>query len=167
MLKVSLTYDNGTIIIKGLAHIPFAVLDPRINSLRALAMQYSNIINYLHESAIEFTDYVLDLVPSPDMKAANLSLRDYQQNAVDRWTKVGMKGCIVLPTGAGKTIIGIKSIEKVNSASLVIVPTLDLMSQWTDFLSKHFTNITIDVNKEQTCQRSIAGQKQGNGNCIK
>lgn len=144
MLKVSLTYDNGTIIIKGLAHIPFAVLDPRINSLRAPAMQYSNIINYLRESAIEFSDYVLDLVPSPaDMKAANLSLRDYQQNAVDRWTTVGMKGCIVLPTGAGKTIIGIKSIEKVNSASLIIVPTLDLMSQWTDFLSKHFTNITI------------------------
>ncbi|MGC1134222.1 MAG: DEAD/DEAH box helicase family protein [Nitrososphaeraceae archaeon] len=143
MLKASLTYDNGTIIIKGLAHIPFAVLDPRIDSLRAPAMQYSNIINYLRESAIEFSDYVLDLVPSPDMKAANLSLRDYQQKALDRWTKVGMKGCIVLPTGAGKTIIGIKSIEKVNSASLVIVPTLELMSQWTDFLSKHFTNITI------------------------
>ena len=143
MLKVSLTYDKGTIIIKGLAHIPFAVVDPRINSLRAQAMQYSNIINYLRESAIEFSDYVLDLVPSPDMKAANLSLRDYQQKALDRWTKVGMKGCIVLPTGAGKTIIGIKSIEKVNSASLVIVPTLELMSQWTDFLTKHFTNITI------------------------
>ena len=143
MLKVSLTYDKGTIIIKGLAHIPFAVADPRINSLRAQAMQYSNIINYLRESAIEFSDYVLDLVPSPDMKAANLSLRNYQQKALDRWTKVGMKGCIVLPTGAGKTIIGIKSIEKVNSASLVIVPTLELMNQWTDFLTKHFTNLTI------------------------
>src|ERR671918_2056485 len=124
--------------------MPFAVVDPRINSLRAQAMQYSNIINYLRESAIEFSDYVLDLVPSPiDMKAANLSLRDYQQKALNRWTKVGMKGCIVLPTGAGKTIIGIKSIEKVNSASLVIVPTLELMNQWTDFLTKHFTNLTI------------------------
>jgi superfamily II DNA or RNA helicase len=144
VLKVSLTYDKGTIIVKGLAHIPFAILDPRTNSLRAHAMQYFNIINYLHESAIECSgDYVLDLVPSPDLKATNLSLRDYQQEALDRWTKVGMKGCIVLPTGAGKTIIGIKCIEKVNSASLVVVPTLDLMTQWTDFLSKHFTNTTI------------------------
>ena len=134
VLKVSLTYDRGTIIIKGLAHIPFAIVDPRTNSLRAQAMQYSNIINYLHESDIECSgDYVLDLVPSPDLKATNLSLRDYQQKALDRWTRVGMKGCIVLPTGAGKTIIGIKCIEKVNSASLVVVPTLDLMTQWTDF----------------------------------
>ena len=76
VLKVSLTYDKGTIIIKGLAHIPFATVDPRTNSLRAQAMQYSNIMNYLHESAIECSgDYVLDLVPSPtDMKATNLSL---------------------------------------------------------------------------------------------
>lgn len=143
VLKVSLNYDKGTIIIRGLAHIPFAIVDPRINTLRAQAMQYSNIINYLHESDIQFSDYVLDPVPSPNMKASNLSLRDYQQKAIDRWVKVGMKGCIVLPTGAGKTIIGISSIEKVNSASLVIVPTLDLMSQWTDFLSKHFTNIPV------------------------
>jgi hypothetical protein len=111
LLKVSLTYDRGTIIIKGLAHIPFAIVDPRTNSLRAQAMQYSNIINYLHESDIECSgDYVLDLVPSPDLKATNLSLRDYQQEALDRWTKVGMKGCIVLPTGAGKTIIGLNKL---------------------------------------------------------
>jgi superfamily II DNA or RNA helicase len=54
-----------------------------------------------------------------------------------------MKGCIVLPTGPGKTVIGVKSIEKINSATLVVVPTLDLMSQWTEVLSKHFTNTKI------------------------
>jgi superfamily II DNA or RNA helicase len=143
VLKVSLTYDRGTIQIKGLAHIPFATIDPRTNSLRAQALQYSNIIDYLRESGIEYSDYVLDLVPSPYMKATNLSLRDYQQKAFGRWNKVGMKGCIVLPTGSGKTIIGIKSIEKVNSATLVVVPTLDLMTQWTEVLSKHFTNTKI------------------------
>jgi hypothetical protein len=112
VLRVSLTYDKGTIIIKGLAHIPFAVVDPRINSLRAQAMQYSNIINYLRESAIEFSDYVLDLVPSPDMKAANLSLRDYQQKAIDRWTTVGMKGCIVLPTGAVRPLLELNQLKR-------------------------------------------------------
>jgi superfamily II DNA or RNA helicase len=54
-----------------------------------------------------------------------------------------MKGCIVLPTGSGKTIIGIKAIERVNSATLIVVPTLDLMGQWTEILSKHFTNAKI------------------------
>jgi superfamily II DNA or RNA helicase len=77
------------------------------------------------------------------LAATNISLRDYQHKALDRSIRVGMKGCIVLPTGSGKTLIGIKSIEKVNAATLVVVPTLDLMSQWTDVLTKNFTNAKI------------------------
>ncbi|MGH9953712.1 MAG: ATP-dependent helicase, partial [Nitrososphaeraceae archaeon] len=53
---IRLLYDRGTIVIKGLMHIPFATLDPRTNSLRALALNYSDIINYLRESGIEYTD---------------------------------------------------------------------------------------------------------------
>jgi superfamily II DNA or RNA helicase len=143
VLKVTLNYDRGTVIIKGLAHVPFATIDPRTNSLRAQALDYSNIVSYLRESAIICNDFVLDLVPSPHLAATNISLRDYQHKALDRWIRVGMKGCIVLPTGSGKTLIGIKSIEKVNAATLVVVPTLDLMSQWTDVLTKNFTNAKI------------------------
>lgn len=143
MLKVSLNYNAGTITINGLTQIPFATLDPRTNSLRAQALHYSNILSYLRESDIEYNDFVLDAIPSPRFEANNLTLRDYQQKALERWVKAGMKGCIVLPTGSGKTVIGIKAIEKVNSATLVVVPTLDLMAQWTDVLSKYFTNTKI------------------------
>ena len=140
---VLLLYDRGTIVIKGLMHIPFATQDPRTNSLRAQALNYSDIIHYLCESGIEYTDQVLDLIPSPHLTTTDVSLRDYQQKALNRWVKVGMRGCIVLPTGAGKTILGIKSIERINSAALVVVPTLDLMHQWTEVLSKHITNTSI------------------------
>ena len=78
-----------------------------------------------------------------DNNYSSLSLRDYQQKALDSWVKAGKKGCIVLPTGSGKTVIGVKAIEIVNSASLVIVPTIDLMDQWNSVLSKYFTNIKI------------------------
>jgi hypothetical protein len=61
VLKVSLNYDRGTVIIKGLAHVPFATIDPRTNSLRAQALDYSNIVSYLRESAIICNDFVLDL----------------------------------------------------------------------------------------------------------
>ena len=54
-----------------------------------------------------------------------------------------MRGCLVLPTGSGKTIIGIKAIEKTNATSLIVVPTLDLMDQWTTTLSKYFPNLRI------------------------
>ncbi len=88
-----------------------------------------------------------NLVPCPniliDNNHSSLSLRDYQQKALDSWVKAGKKGCIVLPTGSGKTVIGVKAIEIVNSASLVMVPTIDLMDQWNSVLSKYFTNIKI------------------------
>lgn len=143
MANTSIIYDGGTIIIKGLAHIPFAKLDPRTKTLRAHALHYSDIRAYLEESAIEFNDFVMDPVPSPLLAPKNVSLRDYQQKALDSWIKAGMKGCVVLPTGSGKTLIGIKSIERANSSTLVIVPTLDLMGQWTDILSKQFENTKI------------------------
>lgn len=143
MLKTSISYHGGTVIIKGLAHIPFATVDPRTNLLRAPALHYSNIICYLEESGIDYNDSVMDLIPSPLFVTGYVSLREYQKKALEKWVKAGMKGCIVLPTGSGKTIIGIKAIERVNSATLIVVPTLDLMGQWTEILSKHFANAKI------------------------
>ncbi len=135
---IKLYYDNGTIAIKGMNHVPFATFDPRTNTLRAMALHYKDIVEYLKSSDIEYDDRVLDLIPSPHLEVRGIKLRDYQQKALDNWTDAGMKGCIVLPTGAGKTIVGVKAIEKVNMSSLVVVPTLDLMDQWVSVLSKAF-----------------------------
>ena len=147
MLKAVLNYNNGTILISGIAHIPFAIADPRTNLLRAPAFYYMNILEYMKQSGIEYIDNVLDPIPSPNIEIDNtidhIIPRDYQQKALDNWIKAGMRGCIVLPTGSGKTVIGIQAIEKVNSASLIIVPTLDLMDQWISVLSKHFTAVKI------------------------
>ena len=143
MLKTSLSYHSGTVIIKGLAHIPFATVDPRTNLLRALALHYSNIICYLEENAIDYDDSVMDLIPSPLFVPDKVSLREYQKKALENWIKAGMKGCVVLPTGSGKTIVGIKAIERINSATLIVVPTLELMGQWTEILSKHIANAKI------------------------
>ncbi|MGH9923448.1 MAG: DEAD/DEAH box helicase family protein, partial [Nitrososphaerales archaeon] len=142
MIRAKVYYDNGTIVIKGIGHIPFATLDPRTNALRAQALHYKDIIEYMKSSDIEYEDQVLDLIPSPHLEAKGLVLRDYQQKALNSWIRAAMKGCVVLPTGAGKTIVGVKAIEKVNAASLVVVPTLDLLDQWVSVLSKHF-NVQI------------------------
>ena len=149
MLKVALRYDKGTILISGNVHIPFTSVDPRTHSLRAEGLDYQNIIEYLKRSEIEYDDNkVLDLIPSPNISideanSQHISLRDYQKKALDNWAKAAKRGCVVLPTGAGKTVIGVKAIEMVNSASIVIVPTIDLMDQWTSVLSKYFPHIKI------------------------
>ena len=75
MLKAVLTYDNGTILITGgISHIPFATVDPRTNHLRARALDYQNIVEYLKQSEMQYDDSrVLDLVPSPNILVDNCS----------------------------------------------------------------------------------------------
>ncbi|MCS6768083.1 MAG: DEAD/DEAH box helicase family protein [Candidatus Nitrosocaldus sp.] len=137
-MRVSLRYDKGTIIVDGMVHVPYTVFDPKINRYRALAMHYPAIVEYLKASRIDYEDHVLDLIPIKKV-SSRLLLRDYQSRALRRWLDSGMKGCIVLPTGSGKTMIGIKAIESVSLASLVVVPTLDLVEQWVSSLADAFS----------------------------
>jgi superfamily II DNA or RNA helicase len=145
-MKVSLHYDNGTIIIRGIAHIPYAKFDPRIKEFRALALHYSSIIDYLKANNIEYDDHVLDLIPARRLKSS-LVLRDYQEEALRKWIDANMRGCIVLPTGSGKTILGIKAIEHLNLASIVVVPTLDLLDQWVKALARAFSIREDDIGR--------------------
>jgi superfamily II DNA or RNA helicase len=143
--KIILYYDKGSIVISGINQIPYSVIDPRTNQLRALALHYQDIIKYLQNSGIQYEDNVMELIPIQNLRIENinLSLRAYQKKSIENWIKAGKKGCIILPTGSGKTIIAIKLIEIINSSTLIVVPTLDLMEQWTKFLSKYFQKLEI------------------------
>jgi superfamily II DNA or RNA helicase len=52
---------------------------------------------------------------------------------MNRWLKQ-KRGIVVMPTGSGKTVLAIKIIEKVNSPTFIVVPTLDLVQQWRERL---------------------------------
>ncbi len=61
----------------------------------------------------------LDLIP-----------RDYQREAVDAWLRPDGRGIVVLPTGAGKTVVAYDAIARLGVRTLVVVPTIDLLRQW-------------------------------------
>ena len=138
-----LSYERGTILVRGDVTIPFGSWDSRAKAYRALALCYRDILEYLGRSHIRFDDHVMDPVPCPELKGS-VKLRDYQQQALDAWLAAGKRGVIVLPTGAGKTVIGLKAIEAANVPAIVIVPTLDLVEQWRGRLAQEF-NIEIGV----------------------
>ena len=137
-----LFFERGSIRIDDskLIRIPNTKYDDRTKSLRSYGLNYSEIIDYLEKSDLDFVDNVPDFIPSPIFQMKDLELRDYQQQAIQNWEKSSMRGCVILPTGAGKTAIGIQAIQKVNASALVIVPTIDLMEQWANNISKHLTS---------------------------
>jgi superfamily II DNA or RNA helicase len=91
----------------------------------------------LKVSGFDFRDNVLDLVPCSELHSS-IVLRNYQNQALDAWIASGNRGIIVLPTGSGKTLVGIKAISLLNTPTIVIAPTLDLVDQWRSRLNKEF-----------------------------
>ncbi|MFB6153819.1 MAG: DEAD/DEAH box helicase family protein [Halodesulfurarchaeum sp.] len=129
-----LQFAKGTITATGDYNLPHTKWDDRTQEDRALGLHYRDILDYLDNSEISYQDNVLDLVPCPELEL-DIDLRPYQQEALDRW-KADKKGVLVLPTGSGKTYIGMAAIRVVNAPAFVVVPTLDLVDQWKEELQK-------------------------------
>lgn len=142
-MTVSLTFDRGSLLLRGPVddgvrdHVPEAREDGRVGALRVPAHRYHLVVRALTARAQRYEDRaraygVLDL-PAPSVAA-----RDYQRQAVDAWRAGGRRGVVVLPTGAGKTVVAALAIADTARSTLVVVPTLDLLHQWFDMLALHF-----------------------------
>ncbi len=134
---MKLTFDRGTILIQGDIRVPNSVWDERSKAFRAMGLYYRDIIDFLEISGFDYRDYVLNLLPCPEL-SCSIRLRDYQKQAVDAWIAGNKRGIVVLPTGSGKTLVGIKAISLLNTPSLVVAPTLDLVDQWRSRLKEEF-----------------------------
>ena len=73
-----------------------------------------------------------------------ITLFDWQTEALKNWTKNNGKGVVESPTGAGKTYLGLKLIEKEKlSPFLIVVPTVELKQQWTNRIKKYYPDAII------------------------
>ena len=62
----------------------------------------------------------------------------HQQQALDAWWKAGRRGTVVLPTGSGKSYVAELAIARARRSTLVVAPTIDLMTQWMNLLEAAF-----------------------------
>ena len=69
--------------------------------------------------------YALPFVPR-----VTLTARPYQRDAIQRWLQSDGRGVVVLPTGAGKTVVAFHALAEAPVRTLVIVPTIELLRQW-------------------------------------
>ena len=69
--------------------------------------------------------YALPFAPRMALQA-----RPYQRDAIRNWLRSDGRGVVVLPTGAGKTVVAFQALSEVPVRTLVIVPTIELLRQW-------------------------------------
>ena len=117
--------------------IPFGVRDASSGTYSAPAHMHGVIIKRLTSKGIEFRDET-EASPPIGPLSSTVELRDYQNEALNSWKQSGRRGVVVLPTGAGKTVLALKAIEELGEATLVVVPTLVLVDQWRERLEEAF-----------------------------
>ncbi len=93
---------------------------------------------------------------SPTQGGRPFGLRDYQHEAVHRFydggSSRGGSGVIVLPCGAGKTVVGIGAIAELATSTLILCPNTVAVRQWiTELLDK--TSLTADQIGEYTGEK--------------
>jgi len=147
---LSLRFHAGTLVIdasdtaraRELRLNHGCVWDDRVHRWRAPASAYRELFADLHRSAQQGAfELVDDARAYPEIslrRRARTLPRDYQTEAVEAWTRAGRRGVVVLPTGAGKSFVAQLAIQSVARATLIVVPTLDLMNQWYDGLLAAF-----------------------------
>ncbi|MBE6358449.1 MAG: DEAD/DEAH box helicase [Lentisphaerae bacterium] len=141
---ITLNFHAGTLSISGSAGLPdaaakLAAFDERSKTFRARACDYAAIVMALIRSKTPFTDcarnyHTADTLPCRE----KITPRPHQQQALDMWKRANCRGVVSLPTGAGKTILAMMAMEYLHRPALILVPTIDLLTQWCSTIERFF-----------------------------
>ena len=109
----------------------YCTYDPREQCWRASALHYADIVTPLYRNRIPYQDNAKAFDTLSLALNSHKQPRDYQIGAINAWEKAHRRGVVVLPTGTGKSFLAQLAIARTNRSTLVVVPTLDLLAQWT------------------------------------
>ncbi len=140
--RVILETEGGRFIIK-----PLTYLGEKFEAIRGL-VRYDrrrkvfivepgvmrDVVEKLSSMGVSVEDRsgIPQSLPLPEKIEFTGKLRDYQEEALEKWINSNRRGIIALPTGSGKTIIGVAAIAKVSERTLVVTFTKEQLHQWID-----------------------------------
>lgn len=124
-------FIGGTIVLNGVperAAVPSA-FEYINHKYRCPAVHYRQVRDWLYEANVK------NSVPRwQNLKEVALndgrSPHPYQLEALKAWHRAERWGTVILPTGAGKTLVALLAIAETAVSTLVVVPTIDLLHQW-------------------------------------
>ena len=132
-------------------HLPTAIRihmgrDKRQHFLRTQPMNFSVVKNALRKQQTPFTIAFEERPALPFETSLQMEPRPYQEEALTRWLAESSAGVVVLPTGAGKTLVAAMAIHETGLWTLAVVPTLDLLQQWRNALTSALGLSTDDAS---------------------
>ncbi|MEM0453879.1 MAG: DEAD/DEAH box helicase [Sulfolobales archaeon] len=146
---VELEFRDGTIVMQPNRYLGsiydklrnYVAYDRKERTFKIVPYHLFRVIKNLTELGVRIIDNtgLQESQPLPIKLEFKGDLRDYQKEAINNWSSNNYQGIIALPTGSGKTIIGIAAITTLNEKTLIVTYTKDQLTQWRESLLK-FTN---------------------------
>jgi superfamily II DNA or RNA helicase len=111
-----------------------------------------DVMTFPEAARKKLLSYKPDTPPQSDAEsrgmrvATRLTLRPYQQEAVDAWKQAGGHGILSMATGTGKTLVALEAIRpklEEGKIALVIVPTQLLVHQWAEKIQQVYDHPKI------------------------
>ena len=140
---MNITFSQGTLLIESdtdtvlcISHL--ITYDERIKFYRAQACNYSEIILTLRKNNIQHNDYAKSFQAIDINFKSNFEPRKHQLLALQRWKASQYCGVVVMPTGSGKSYFAFMAMNYLKRSTLIVVPTIDLMQQWSTQLETYF-----------------------------
>jgi superfamily II DNA or RNA helicase len=135
MLRLS--FDRGTLTLQGVSRVGMQKLlgagnwawDPRVNQWRCDAIHYAVVAARLRQTEFAVQDDVRRWHAISWTRIDLPQLRFEQRQARDHWL-AARRGCIVMPTGTGKTEVALSIMAALPISTLIVAPVRDLMYQW-------------------------------------
>src|SRR3989440_1614625 len=119
--------------------------DKRHAFLRTQPIHFQAVKQALRAKRTPFSVSFEERPALPFTTALHVEPRSYQNEALARWLAEGSRGVIVLPTGAGKTLVAAMAIHETGLWTLAVVPTLDLLQQWRTALASVLSLSADDI----------------------
>lgn len=137
MPTARLSFEGGTLVLEGISRegtttlrdVADWVWDPRVGAWRCDAIHYPAVRESLQRLGWPLEDRVPRWEPVAWPRIELPVLRAEQKEAVAAWMKTG-RGCVVMPTGTGKTEVALALLTRTTTSTLVVSPVRDLMYQW-------------------------------------
>jgi DNA excision repair protein ERCC-3 len=129
-------------------HVPLQFRGALKQALIAVGWPVEDLAGYVAGEALEI-----------ELRKDAFTLRDYQEDAAETFyfsgSERGGSGVIVLPCGAGKTIVGLTAMALVSQSTLILTTSRTSMQQWKRELLDKTTLQAAQIVEYQSDEKQI------------